>query len=352
MSLKLVPPRKGKSPNWSIRGTYLRIYVDRSSGTPKRAVARQRLRDLERRIESGEFPEKPPPPATPNFLSAAVVYMRSGGSRQGLAKLVAHFGETPIAEINQAAIDAAALALYPVVSGATRNRYVYTPVSAVLHSAGLDIKLKRPKGAKGKTRTDFLTPRDAAAVINAAAAFDPRFALLLKFLLYTGVRIGEAMRLQWENVDLDSRLAYVATSKNDDPRTVLLRPDLARELAAYAEDRGAVFPFRRGGGLKDRLVRARTEACGLTMPKRQKNAPAASRRAPRCRLSWVGFHVFRHTWATWMRREGGVDEIGLVATGNWRDPRSARRYAHAVAREEWQKVDLLPALATRGKSVE
>jgi len=27
---------------------------------------------------------------------------------------------------------------------------------------------------------------------------------------------------------------------------------------------------------------------------------------------------------------GGLDEIGLVATGNWRDPRSARRYAHAV----------------------
>jgi len=47
----------------------------------------------------------------------------------------------------------------------------------------------------------------------------------------------------------------------------------------------------------------------------------------------------------------GLDEIGLVATGNWRDPRSARRYAHAVAREEWSKVDLLPSIG-RGKSVE
>jgi hypothetical protein len=52
-----------------------------------------------------------------------------------------------------------------------------------------------------------------------------------------------------------------------------------------------------------------------------------------------------------MRRYGGLDEIGLVATGNWRDPRSARRYAHAISREEWSKVEMLPAIG-RGKSVE
>jgi hypothetical protein len=52
-----------------------------------------------------------------------------------------------------------------------------------------------------------------------------------------------------------------------------------------------------------------------------------------------------------MRRYGGLDEIGLVATGNWRDPRSARRYAHAVSRDEWNKVEMLPAVS-RGKSVE
>jgi hypothetical protein len=55
-------------------------------------------------------------------------------------------------------------------------------------------------------------------------------------------------------------------------------------------------------------------------------------RAPPYRLAWANFHSFRHTWATWMRR-AGADVQGLVATENWRDPRSAARYAHAVARE-------------------
>ena len=45
-----------------------------------------------------------------------------------------------------------------------------------------------------------------------------------------------------------------------------------------------------------------------------------------------------------MRRYGGLDTKGLVATKNWRDERSAARYAHAVAREEWDRVDRLPSM--------
>ena len=37
-----------------------------------------------------------------------------------------------------------------------------------------------------------------------------------------------------------------------------------------------------------------------------------------------------------MRRYGGTDVQGLTSTGNWRDLRSAARYAHGVAREEWE----------------
>jgi hypothetical protein len=53
-----------------------------------------------------------------------------------------------------------------------------------------------------------------------------------------------------------------------------------------------------------------------------------------------------------MRRYGGADVQGLAETKNWRDPRSAARYAHVVAREEWDRVDSPPALGnTRGKAV-
>jgi len=72
---------------------------------------------------------------------------------------------------------------------------------------------------------------------------------------------------------------------------------------------------------------------------------------PPYRYSWVTFHTFCHTWATWMRRYGGADLQGLVATGRWRDPRSAAGYTHTAASAEWERTDLLPDM-DGGKSVE
>ena len=351
MPFKLVPPRKSKSPNWTIRGTHIGVYVDRSAKTPRRAVAARQLRELEGKIERGEFPEKRLEPNAPTFLSAALAYMQAGRSRRGLAALIKHFGEMLLSEINQQAIDAAAIAIKPNVTPATRNTYVYTPISAVMHHALGDQapKIRRPKGAKGRVVTDFLSPADASAIIAAAEAIDLEFALLLRFLLYSGARLGEALSLHWSEISLEERLARIRETKNDDPRTIRLRSDLCAELAARqpSEPSERVFKFRQGGHLKYLLVRAKLAALGLSCPVRR---PTGWKQPPN-RLHWANFHTFRHTYATWMRKFGGLDEIGLVATGNWRDPRSARRYAHAVPREEWSKVDSLPSVS-RGKSVE
>jgi integrase len=341
MPLKLVPPRAGKSPNWTIRGSYCGIPVDRSTKTHREAAARRKLKETIEAIERGEYPPKRPEPDAPTFLIAAVNYMRSGGERENVGRLIAHFGEKPLAEIGQTEIDAAALELYPNAAPATRNRKIYTPVSAILHTSGIDIRLKRPAGAKGRIVTQFLRPEDAAAIISAAEQEDPAFATLLALLVYSGCRIGEVMRMKIEDLNLDRRWAYIGKTKNGDPRTVLLRSSLVGPLQDVVGGRteGPLWPFRAGGGLKDRLVRAKLRACGVAVPKRQKGK---SRRIPHHRLSWAGFHAFRHTWATWMRRYGKTDVHGLVATGNWRDPRSAARYQHVAAHKEWALVEELP----------
>jgi integrase len=72
-------------------------------------------------------------------------------------------------------------------------------VSAILRHAGVEFKLKRPKGAKGRMVTDWLGPEDAFGIIASAEQFDSEFAALLKFLLYTGVRLGAALNLQRED---------------------------------------------------------------------------------------------------------------------------------------------------------
>lgn len=344
MPLKLRDPRQGKTPNYEIRGTHLGVRVEQTSGTNRRPLAAKIRAEIERAIERGEY--RQPEPAAGHvvtFLSAAQSYLEAGRRPRYVARLAKHFGETPIATIDQAALESGAVAIYPNVTPATRNTCFYTPVLAILHHAGDDRKFKRPKGAKGRIVTDHLNPDDAFALIEAADTFDREFALLLRFLLFTGVRINEALALQWEDVRLAERRAWLRTSKNEDPREMILRADLCAAMETHQRETGRVFRFHYGGHLKRLLLRAKLTVCGVAMPARPVRGKGRGRwRAPAYRLSWCGFHTFCHTWATWMRRYGGADIDGLVATGRWRDRQSAARYAHVVARDEWNRVERLP----------
>lgn len=285
-------------------------------------------------------------------MSAAIAYMQDGGSRRYVAPLIQHFKETPLSEMTQDVIDEAARALHPHVSPATRNGYVYTPVSAIMHHALGDKCpiIRRPKGAKGNVKTDFMWPVDAFGIIDAAETIDGEFGLYLLTLLYTGIRKSEGLNVLPEDVQPDELAAWLRDSKNDDPRMLKLRADLALRLKAHLEanpGRPRLFRFKEGGHFKHLLLRAKMAFLGLPCPKRR----PTGWKPPANRLAFVGFHTFRHTWSTWMRRYGGLDVKGLAATGNWRDERSASRYAHAVARDEWNGVDNLPSMGTgRGKT--
>jgi integrase len=196
MPLKLVAPRQGKSPNWTIRGAYLGVRVDQTTGTSDKRLAARILAKVRDEIERGTFSK----PGEPTFADAALKYLDAGGEKRFVLKLAERFGETPLARIDQAAIDEAARALYPRASPATRNRQVYSPVSAILKTAGVLGQLKRPKGAKGNRRLFFFTPEQAGRVLEAAAVIDAEFGLFVTFLLYSGARLSEAL-----NADL-SRL--------------------------------------------------------------------------------------------------------------------------------------------------
>lgn len=321
MPLKLVKPRKGKSPYYTMRGTYLGIYTDRSTGTGERALAQKILGKRRREIESGKIAD----PKAPGFAGAANTYMIAGGEERFLTPLIEHFKHTALADIDQAAIDHAADTLYPNASAATRNRQVYSPVSAVLKHAGLDKKLKRPKGWRGGRRTAWLEPDECFALLQAADALHARFGLLCFTLVYTGLRLSEALDLEWRNVQLDRAFIYVPDTKTGTPRAVHLTDENVKRLRAHHVEgtTGRVFRFHKGGRLYN-LLAATEKAAKVTLPDR------------------TSFHIFRHTYATWMRRYGGLDGIGLTRTGAWADLDSVDRYAHSEASEEAKRANLLP----------
>lgn len=331
MPLYLEAPKAGRTTNYRIRGTHLRTKVDETAGTPRRDIALKIKRAIEEKIERGEYAPKV---REPDFMMATISYLDAGGDNRFTARLTAHFAETPLSQITQASIDAAAVALYPDAAPATRNRQVYTPVSAILVHAGVNLRIARPKGAQGKRRLAWLTPEEATRLIASATAV-PRFGALLAFLFGTGCRLGEALALEGRNLDLPNGIAFIADSKNGDPRAAHLPPNLVAMLAntdGLGEGRDRVFGWRSSTQPYELLNRA-AHASGVDIP------------------DGIAFHIASHSWATWMRRYGGADTRALMATGRWKSASAAGVYEHTDSREESRRADLIPLILPRAKSV-
>jgi integrase len=285
MPLELRAPRKGKTPCWTVRGTYLGVHVERSTKTSSKRLAQQFLKKWEREIERGEFATE----NEPTFLAAAVNYMKASGERKFVKRLLDHFGEVPLRLINQAAVDKAAVEIYPRQTPATRNRQVYTPVSAILKHAGVDFKFRRPKGSRGRVVSRWLWPEQAFRIFSAARTLNEEFAIFLELLCYTGARLGEGLSILCDDVRLAENFAFIGHTKNGDPRPVFLPPHLVASLANHPrglERPGQrLFRFHKGGALSYLLEAACRVACNVPKPARVKRGPRAPR--PSYELDWV-----------------------------------------------------------------
>lgn len=319
MPLKLVPPNPARrQPNYRIRGTYLGQSVDRSAETADKRKAEAAKKRIEAAIECGQFAAKAPL----SFSAAALSYVQSGGEQRFLEPVVRYFGATAVESIDQATVDAGAVAVYPNASSATRNRQFYTPTLAVLRHAKINVQISRPKGACGTPRRAFLKPAEFERIVKAARAIDPEFEVLVILLFYTGLRLSEALRLKCGDLHLDESFAFCGMTKNGEPRPIYLPPRAIAALANHPRglDRDArrLFKWSKCGALynlaADVYKRAGVDDHGAR------------------------FHIFRHTYGRGMTQAGA----DLVATGVWRSLTTARVYEHWDTNEEARKADSLP----------
>lgn len=323
MPLKLIPPTPRRNKVYRIRGTYRKVYVDETTETAIKAKAEALRKDWEARIERGEFSREP----ELTFAAAASSYLDAGGQTNFIKPITNYFGPKKIAsKITQAVVDAAAVALYPAATPATRNRQVYTPISAILRHAGIKLDLRRPKGAQGVPRRVWLRPEQFEALVAAATSEDAEFGALIILLCYTGLRLSEALRIECGGVNVEAAEALCEQTKNGDPRMVYL-PD--RVIAALTN-------HPRGLDRKERLFRwSKSAEIYLLAERIYAKAGVDHGDAP--------FHILRHTFGAWMTRVGA----DLVATGAWRSDTAARGYQHFDLTEESRKAGQLPGAKIR-----
>jgi integrase len=325
MPYKLVDPEADRSPYYRVRGTEFGVYCDRSTKTRDRREAQAILKLW--REEAKRLSVSGPKREAVTFASAAISYMQSGRSKLFLAPLIEHFGETPLDGIDQAALDQAASILGPRRKPQTNNRLVYTPTLAILRHAGVRVLVRRPKPHGPTNRVEWLKPDEAFRILSEAEKLDRRLGALLCFLLYTGVRLSEAIRLEWKDVDLSQSTATIGRTKNGAPITVHLTAEVVASLANFERKR-RVFGITKCGRLYKLLDQA-CERAGLAMP------------------DGAAFHILRHTHITWRRLYAGQDTAALLEVGLHKSPRMVERYTHLDVTEEARKADLLPTPTRR-----
>ena len=139
------------------------------------------------------------------------------------------------------------------------------------------IVMERPEKPPGRVR--WISPEQADQLIEAC---NEQLRPLVIFLLYTGARIGEALWLNWSDVDLTRGHVIFPIdpsdgrrTKNNEARGVPLHPRVRAALANLPHRDGEVFrrpdglPYARlraGRHVSERWnqegVRGRVQACG------------------------------------------------------------------------------------------
>lgn len=212
LKLKRYPNR---SPYWYIRGTVAGVRIFESAETVERATAEEiRIRRETEILRSVKLGEQAPA----SFATAVATYLAAGKPGDYLTPLLDHFVETPISQIGQAEIDAAANALYPEAKASTLNRQVYGRMIAVLRAA-------KRANLPGSSTPMIEMRREEKPIIKPATDdyldkllphCRPNLRSLLVFMTYTGLRTGPALRVVKD--DIQDGYVVVGKEKNGDPR--------------------------------------------------------------------------------------------------------------------------------------
>jgi integrase len=275
--------------------------------------------------------------------------------------------DSALSKLKMSAITSTAIAAWrdrrlKLVTGATVNREIDI-ISSVLNHArrewGIHVEnpipyVKRPEKARARERRFSLLEeqylldaldkgeRKSNGTFGKGAR-NAWLAPLVRFALETAMRRGEMLSLQWENVDLNRRTAFLPDTKNGDSRNVPLSSRAVSILAAlpcqlgdddrYGDSRrGQVFlttamALRKGFGRA--IERAQGAYACDCRKARQRPIPGF--------LEDIHFHDTRHEAASRIAEKlSNILELSAV-TGH-KDVRMLKRYYHPRAEDLAKKL--------------
>jgi len=214
-----------------------------------------------------------------------------------------HFAGNRLDEITRDAVDRLVSPMTP----ATANRHVAW-IRAMLRKAErewgwLDRAPALKTYREPRRRIRWLTQEEFRRLHTSLPA---RYKDPAQFAVLTGLRKGNVLGLEWSQVDLDRKVAWI-------------HPDQAkarRAIGVPLNDEAVALLRRQPSGQK--------RVFGSLTPITSRVWAGALKRAGLVDVRW---HDLRHTWASW-HVQRGTPLHALQELGGWESVEMVRRYAH------------------------
>ena len=223
-------------------------------------------------------------------------------------------GSLMLDEINLDCIDKLRSEKLKEASKATVNRYLALVRSILIRARDeWEWIEKVPKirlFKENNIRERSLTVEQIKALLNELPTHQRATVL---FALATGLRQSNVVKLEWAQVNLDQRHAWVKAidSKNRKPISIPLNDVamsvLQQQLGKHPE---RVFTY-------------------LGKPFKSANTKAWKNALKRAGIDDMKWHDLRHTWATHLR-QAGTPTYELQRLGGWKTAAMVERYAHVA----------------------
>jgi integrase len=291
--------------------------VRESTGTEDRKQAQEyhdRLKAKYWEVQKlGEKPERSWQDAVMRWLDETSHKATQHDDIHHLRWLDPHLGSLTLNSITRDIIDALiAKRKSEGVSNATVNRMLAV-VRAILRRAALDWewldKIPRIKLLpEPKRRIRWITQDEAQRLIEE---LPEHLAEMVRFTLATGLRQANVTHLDWSQVDLERRVAWIHADQAK-----------ARKAISVPLNAEAVLVLRRQQGKHQQRV-----FTYHGKPVIDVNTKAWRHALKRVGIEDFRWHDLRHTWASWHVQNGTPLHV-LQELGAWESVEMVRRYAH------------------------
>lgn len=223
-----------------------------------------------------------------------------------------YFRGKPLTEITREFIASVAETKAHEATPATANRYLAL-IRSVLRKAAFEWEWidKVPKirlYREAKRRIRWLTPEEVQRLL---AELPQHQRDVVVFALVTGLRQSNVLKLEWAQVDLERKVAWIHPDQAKARRAIhvplnsialeILRRQIGKNPSRVFTYRGKAIAWANTRAWREALVRAGIE-----------------------NFRW---HDLRHTWASWLAQQGTPLNV-LQELGGWETEAMVRRYAH------------------------